>query len=795
MRTGFRERPATKYALPSPPDFRLNFLQVTLSADHFEGSVLPFETSDQLHALRVTYGDSHLFWRDGDQIFCVPLHENATVLGTPQTFSVQQMPWLVRYLLQEAVLRFLHQRGYSISSFNPPTFIARQPQLDLLAKAVGPKDAARVNWLHVYPQYSLDARTLTPHTGAPTFGLQIRFRTRNEIDCSVADLLARGLDMRGRYVLTERPSEKPPNPQIDPVIRRHLVGCVREVVGATLLLTDAPDVSQVSADQSWLEARDENLIDCLHLANLPGTEDILKRLDQEVFHLVGAPGRLQRVNSIASLLRENGDLLLAADLSCTAGDLLAPSKGTDTGTYRQFPKPTFVFDPAGSKTNTWHNGGLVNFGPFDAESFTKKRPEIAVITPQEYQGDVEVFLRQFKEGMPPVETARVQVFTQGFVRKYHLNDCTFRFETFVPGPRESTSYRQACLHLLSSGNKPDLAFVIIQERHQLLRGDEDPYLATKSALMSHGIPVQEVEIESIRVPPGYQSSIRHTLDNIGLASYAKLGGTPFVLAASPALAHELVIGIGSATLRTERLSGAERFVGITTVFTADGNYLLSNTSREVEYEAYPEALLTTLRSAIEDIRLRNAWQPGDPVRLIFHVCKPLKDVEAQAVKQLVGQLTDFQVEFAFLHVSEEHDWVLFDRNSRGVKDWMVQEPWLQGKIKGQWVPERGFAVPLNRSEILLTVTGPRQLKTPLQGAPSPLLLHLHRESTFRDLEYLAGQVYRFTALSWRSFLPASRPVTILYSDRIAGLLGKLRQVRNWNPDVLATLLRGSRWFL
>lgn len=795
MRTGFRERPATRYTLPSPPDFRLNFLQVTLSANHFEGSVLPFETPDQLHVLRTTYDGSHLFLRDGDQIFCVPLQEDASVLGTPQTFSVQQMPWLVRYLLKEAVLRFLYQRGYSISSFKPPTFIARQPQLDLLAKAVGPKEAAQVNWLHVYPQYSLDARTLNPHTGAPTFGLQIRFRTRNEIDCSVADLLARGLDMRGRYVLTERPSEKPPNPQIDPVIRRHLVGCVQEVVGTTLLLTDAPDVSQVPADQAWLEARDEHLIDCLHLANLPDTEDILKRLDQEVFHLVGAPGRLQRVNSIASLLRENGDLLLAADLYCTAGDLLAPSKGTDTGTYRQFPKPTFVFDPAGSKTNTWHNAGLVNFGPFDAESFTKKRPEIAVITPQEYQGDVEVFLRRFKDGMPPVETAHVQVFTQGFVRKYHLNDCTFRFETFVPGPRESTSYRQACLHLLSSGNKPDLAFVIIQERHQLLRGDEDPYLATKSALMSQGIPVQEIEIESIRVPPRYQSSIRYTLDNIGLASYAKLGGTPFVLAASPALAHELVIGIGSATLRTERLSGAERFVGITTVFTADGNYLLSNTSREVEYEAYPEELLTTLRATIEDIRLRNAWQPDDPVRLIFHVYKPLKDAEAQAVKQLVEQLTDFQVEFAFLHVSEEHDWVLFDRNSQGVKDWMVQEPWLQGKIKGQWVPERGFAVPLNRSEILLTVTGPRQLKTPLQGAPSPLLLHLHRESTFRDLEYLAGQVYRFTALSWRSFLPASRPVTILYSDRIAGLLGKLRQVRNWNPDVLATLLRGSRWFL
>jgi hypothetical protein len=97
--------------------------------------------------------------------------------------------------------------------------------------------------------------------------------------------------------------------------------------------------------------------------------------------------------------------------------------------------------------------------------------------------------------------------------------------------------------------------------------------------------------------------------------------------------------------------------------------------------------------------------------------------------------------------------------------------------------------------MLLSVTGPWDLKLPLQGLPRPLLLHLHRESTFTDLEYLAGQVFRFTALSWRRPYPSARPVTIMYSDLIAGLLGQLRHVRNWNSDIVATDLRGSRWFL
>ena len=61
--------------------------------------------------------------------------------------------------------------------------------------------------------------------------------------------------------------------------------------------------------------------------------------------------------------------------------------------------------------------------------------------------------------------------------------------------------------------------------------------------------------------------------------------------------------------------------------------------------------------------------------------------------------------------------------------------------------------------------------------------------------YLAGQAFRFTALSWRRFYPSGTPVTILYSDLIASLLGRLRHVRNWNADVISTSFRTSRWFL
>lgn len=43
---------------------------------------------------------------------------------------------------------------------------------------------------------------------------------------------------------------------------------------------------------------------------------------------------------------------------------------------------------------------------------------------------------------------------------------------------------------------------------------------------------------------------------------------------------------------------------------------------------------------------------------------------------------------------------------------------------------------VSRSEMLISVTGPHDMKLPLQGLPRPLLLKLHRESTFSDFDYI-----------------------------------------------------------
>src|SRR4051812_806687 len=78
---------------------------------------------------------------------------------------------------------------------------------------------------------------------------------------------------------------------------------------------------------------------------------------------------------------------------------------------------------------------------------------------------------------------------------------------------------------------------------------------------------------------------------------------------------------------------------------------------------------------------------------------------------------------------------------------------------------------------------------------SPLLIKVHKGSTFNDLDYICEQVLAFASNSWRNFSPTSLPVTILYAELIAGLLGRLGNLSRWDADVLRGPAGQSRWFL
>lgn len=117
------------------------------------------------------------------------------------------------------------------------------------------------------------------------------------------------------------------------------------------------------------------------------------------------------------------------------------------------------------------------------------------------------------------------------------------------------------------------------------------------------------------------------------------------------------------------------------------------------------------------------------------------------------------------------------------------------RVVGARVPMRGSVIDLGQDRRLLCVNGPQLVKRDGEPIPQPLLIELHPESGYRDIESLVRQVYHFTGLSWRSMLPVGEPVTTYYSHLIAELLGRLDAVPGWSDSLLDTRLRRSRWFL
>ncbi len=756
----------------------LNFLPINFLSRSFVGYTIPYTDEKKLRNLRKNHQD-FLFHRNGDEIYCVPLKEDLSFDGERKTFSVDDDRRLVAHLVREC-LRKVFTKNKETIIFNVSPLELVDYSYNLLSKLT------KNNGLGIYPKFSIDVRSLYPKNSEPVYGLIFDIDTFYEIGLTIEDLLNKNIDIHNIYVVS-REKRDFGNFNLQKAI---LQGRIESITGGIAKLSDFREKEQIEINQIYPEASKRNFKKILlYLIGEDKYKEVIERLEKDTFNLLGAEGKLKELEKIKSEMKKYEPFECASDLKFTVADSFL-LENDSVLSFRKYRIPTFIFDPAKNKTHHWHDDGLNEYGPFDSESFAKKNPKLAIVVPKEYKGEVETFISAFKNGI-----LKSKRFEKGFVRKYHLND--FEKLDFIPIENKDIEnaakiYKNACLSTLEN-NSFDLAVIIIDEQFHQLKGNKNPYLVSKSTFMSQGIPVQEIEIETIRDRYSWQ----YTLNNFSLACYAKLGGIPWTISSLQPVSHELVIGLGSATVfREGRLSGTKRYVGITTVFSADGNYLLSNISKEVTFEEYERELLKSLKLCIEEVSKRNAWQSGDNVRLVFHqTFKKFKDIEVETIKKFVNELADYNVEFAFVHISDQGPLILLDKNQEGKPITYDKNPKYRGLIKGRFVPDRGYNSKLNPYEAILTLTGPNQLLTPFQPVPKPITISLHRGSTFRDIDYLCRQIYEFTFLSWRSFNPTTKPVTILYSNLIAGLLGLLRDVENWNPDILRTKLKFSRWFL
>jgi len=752
----------------------VNFAPISLQGDC---SVLIGRQSydeQRLAELRSDFRATHVFRRDrSDSMIDIPVASDARPVGNvSETIDLRRHQQYWPMLLQESLIQLLGKRP--IQSSRPLKFLgARAPLIE---------HPDLPEWLQRVSVTEIHTRHINVG-GKRIYGVVCDVRAKSFILATCAELMEVGVPIIGRYVQIEQPA-------IDErtMPRRKLVGRVRSIHGNDLLLDDSePGFAKVAANDAFLEPRRENFEQCVRQVLKGDAERVLDRSARASQSLAAGPGKLEHIDGIIRYLREKkpgavpGCHFVIDAMLSSNGRLFPPCETMD--------KPFLLFDPSGSRREDWAEKGLKNHGPYDEQVFSPKSLKIAVVCQSRLEGRVDEFLAKFLNGMPKVlqpgkSFAR---YGDGFIKRFRLNKPEVHF--FLADGTSDEAYAAASREALDKardrGFEWDLAIVQIEEEFKSLADGSNPYYTTKSIFLRRDVPVQSVRLETMSFS---DNDLVFPMNHLSLATYAKLGGTPWLLASSQTVAHELVIGLGSSTSSESRLGPQKRHVGITTVFSSDGSYLLSDRTAAVPFEQYPHELRKTLRKTIEAVRAEDNWRSSDKVRLVFHSFKPFKDSEVEAIEALTTDLGLGDVKAAFLHIAPDHPFLIFDRDQRGIA--------ARGGRKGILGPARQLHIRLSDAESLVVFAGASELKQVSDGMPRPALLKLHHKSTFKDMTYLARQAFAFSAHSWRVLSPEPFPITIRYSDLIADRLAGLASVKGWDPDAVTFGAIGHKpWFL
>jgi argonaute-like protein implicated in RNA metabolism and viral defense len=256
--------------------------------------------------------------------------------------------------------------------------------------------------------------------------------------------------------------------------------------------------------------------------------------------------------------------------------------------------------------------------------------------------------------------------------------------------------------------------------------------------------------------------------NIALASFAKLGGVPWTLDA-PSEERDLVIGVGRADVR--RPEGPHRIFGYAVTFISNGVYRHTwSFTPAADESTYLERLEDALVTALEADREYDERV----TRVVVHLTKHTGRREIDAVRR-AKERANVSLPTVFLRLDDS---TLFD---------------IADGREDTFAPPKGLLVKVAQRQRLLQAEG----LGPLGPPEGPLLIELDERSDVgpEALDGLAAQAFRLAHANWRAFNARSQPVTVVYGELLAKLVGYLEEVETWDPTLLRGELRNRPWFL
>lgn len=762
-----------------PPRLVVNVVRVVIPTGTIPAAVMPYEREVLHRWLDREPQDVHAI-RMGNEIAVVPLVPDAYLPSSRKGLVASHHPSLVAGLAREAVLREVMTRadkGYRITRRRPLVVEAGGQRTE----NVLPRDLGLPEWLKKRLVLEFDVRPLVCR-GSVQVVLTCSHRLRTFIDVPVSVLRELGVPLVGRTVSSVREAS-------DPKLADRLGYAGRilavEDDGALTLEDFGDGVGTVPDSGLYLEPSRSNFAAVVTALTQGRADDVLKSVAEAEATWHGGIASRDTVGDAIGWLRRCTGLHLADGVPMVLGEMLDQLVlGAGFPRVEAFSKPRLSFGP-GRRENSWAQKELEDAGPFDIRSFPRKKLRIAVVCEPGYRDTIEQVVHELLHGLPEVTSggpAPLAPHPTGLVGRYRLAKPEVRYFPAAGdrGGDYADAARAAIADATDRDESFDLALLQVSREWRDRPYEDSPYWMGKAAFLKKGTVVQALSVEAVAMD---RFPYAMALANVALGVYAKLGGLPWLLPAPGRHAHEFVFGLGSHVGKEGRRGAGQRVVGIATMFTAQGDFVLDSRTSAVSYDDLPGAIRTVVVDAIRRVRDEEAWRPDDPVRLIFHAFTQMGRDSAEAVIQAVRELGLKQMDFAFVHVVEDHPFTVFDFEAE--KD-----------RKSPLAPERGQAVELADREWLLTLTGRKEVKGLGQGLPDPVLLRLHHLSTYDDMAALSRQVSDFACHSWRTFMPARLPVTLGYADQIARQLSGLERTPGWDRDaLLGNPVMRRPWFL
>lgn len=762
---------------------RLNYFPINIEFDKYQINVEPY-TEERLWELRNLYNSTHSFFRNGDSIYISNKDCNeAVTIGTIVDRNIYADSQITASLIKHLFFRTFKERfpNYTPVDFYPFRFFSGQQIDDIIYNALPDELKDRIAFKKLI---ELQLR-LTEINGKKQFGFLINIKRNWIFTKSCADLNAENYDLIGVEVLH---AEILPGLNNILAPNEEFIGTIVEIVGTKAMVNTNEGDKEYELTELFIRKTKFNIGNYLTYATSQHKSDEILNIIESKRSDIYSPRKLyEEISKVAkALFTSNGEFILFQNKDGFCFTVNATPL-TVSNTI-ELKTPTFIFDPAATKKiNTYPDNGLNNFGPYDSSIFDIKSPNILCICKNTIRGQFTQFLSNLKDGL-----SQSRYFQKGLLKKYDLHNITFDVKEI----QNNTLNEYLNVIRVYDENKPHLAIIEIPESFKLEADHNNPYYQIKAKLLSLEIPVQFV---TTRIVDNYNEYI---LNSMALQIYAKLGGTPWVLPTQRSVDRELVIGIGHSWIRKNQYAGAEsnRVVGITTFLSSDGQYLLGDKVKDVAFENYFEELLRSLKQSILRLSNEQGWNEGDTVRLIFHIFKPIKNVEFDVISQLIKETSQYKIKFAFVTIGNTHPIMLFDPNQQGMTSYGSNIP------KGEYIPMRSSNIFLDEETCIVQMLGANELKTSKHGMSKPIQIKIRtpqgnyhnselNDMLFYDLSYITQQIFSFTYLSWRTFLPAEEPATMKYSNLISKLLGKMRNIQGWDADKLNYGLKRKKWFL